>query len=66
MAGMGPCKRPGSTGEGTETPAYRRAGPAIRDQASARATDTGVCRLPGIGCLFDRRPCEARVDHGQT
>ena len=45
MADMGPCKRPGSTGEGTETLAYRKAVPAIRDQASARATETGACRL---------------------
>ena len=45
MAGMGLCKRPGFTGEGTETLAYGKAAPAIRDQASARATDTGVCRL---------------------
>ncbi len=34
VAGMGPCKRPGSTGEGTETLAYGKAAPAIRDQAA--------------------------------
>jgi hypothetical protein len=47
---MGPCKRPGFTGEGTEPLAYRGAVPAIRAQAIARPTDTGVCRLRGIGC----------------
>jgi uncharacterized protein (DUF736 family) len=30
MADIGPCKRPGSTGEGTETLAYGKAVPAIR------------------------------------
>jgi hypothetical protein len=40
-------------GEGTETLAYRKAVPAIRDQASARIADTGVCR-PRISVPFDR------------
>jgi hypothetical protein len=42
MADMGPCKRPGFTGEGAETLAYGKGVPAIRDQASARLQDTGV------------------------
>src|SRR6266478_1627692 len=32
VADIGPCKRPGFTGEGTETLANRKAVPAIRDQ----------------------------------
>src|SRR5258707_3030416 len=44
VADMGPGKRPGSTGEGTETLAYRRAGPAIRGQASAPPPNPGGCR----------------------
>jgi hypothetical protein len=52
VAGMGPCERPDSTGEGTETLAYEKAVPAIRDQASALQTPD----LLGadIGCPFDR------------
>jgi hypothetical protein len=50
---MGPCKRPGFTGEGAETLAHGKAVQAIRDQTSARATDTGVCWLR-IAVPFDR------------
>src|SRR5258707_13168879 len=45
VAGMGPCKRRGFAGEGTETLAYGKAVPAIRDHGQ-RIADTGsaVCR----------------------
>ncbi len=53
MADMGPCKRPGSAGEGTETLAYRRAVPASRDQGQR-----SHCRHRGLstadGVPFDR------------
>jgi DNA-binding transcriptional LysR family regulator len=60
VADMGPCKRPGFTGEGTETLAYRKAVLAIRDQASARISDTGVCRLR-IAVPFDRSAAGAAL-----
>ena len=53
MADMGRCKRPGFTGEGTETLAYGKAVPAIRDQASARPPETRVYR-PRIAVPCDR------------
>jgi hypothetical protein len=52
VVGMGPCKRPGSTGEGTETLAYRKAVPAIGTRP-ALVSDTGVCRLR-VSVPFDR------------
>ena len=53
VADMGPCKRPGSAGEGTETLAYRRAVPASRDQGQR-----SHCRHRGLSTAdsvpFDR------------
>src|SRR5260370_1606148 len=40
VAGIGPCKRSSSTGEGIETLAYRRAVPTIRAQTIARLPET--------------------------
>jgi hypothetical protein len=64
VADMGPCKRPGFTGEGTETLANRKAAPAIRDPGSARL------QIPGsVGCGFRcgcSKRCGDRVAHGQA
>jgi len=54
VAGMGPCKRPGLTGEGTETLAYRRAVPVIRDPGSARMQTP-----ESISCGYRSRSIEA-------
>src|SRR5262252_10446207 len=45
VAGMGPCKRPGFTGEGTETLAYGQAARAIRDRAQRSPPRHRVCWL---------------------
>jgi hypothetical protein len=45
VADMGPCKRPGLTGEGTETLASRKAVPAIRDQGQRSSPRHRGCRL---------------------
>src|SRR5215831_3586607 len=60
VADIGPCKRPGFTGEGTETLAYRRAVAAIRDQAQRSHADTGVCSAGDSGAV-GLKPREDRV-----
>src|SRR5260370_28268725 len=57
---MGPRKRPGLTGEGTEPPACRKAALAIPDQAQRSLCNTVVCR-PRISLPFSRSVCEDRV-----
>jgi hypothetical protein len=53
VADMGPCQRPGSTGEGTETLAYGKGPQPSGTSPSIRLPDTGVCRLR-IAVPFDR------------
>jgi len=60
VADMGPCKRPGFTGEGTETLAYRKA--AIRDFGQRSLPDTEVYQLR-IPLPVRSKRCDGRVAH---
>ncbi len=65
VAGMGPCKRPGSKGEGTETLANRKAVPSIRDQ-DQHTPPRHQRPPPADSVQFDRRAAGGRVVDGQT
>ncbi len=63
MAEIGPCKRPGSTGEATETLAYKKA---------AQPSETRpvlAFQAPGLSAAdivpFDRSACEDRAVRGR-
>jgi hypothetical protein len=54
MADIGPCKRPGFKGEGTETLAHGKAAQPSGTRPSARLPDTG-----SVGCGQRCRSIEA-------
>ncbi len=59
MADMGPCKRPGFAGEGTETLAYRKGPQPSRTEPNGRI-QYRVCRLR-IAVPFDRTAAGAAL-----
>jgi len=64
VADIGPCKRPGSRGEGTETLAYRKAAPTTRDQPRrSRYRHRGLSAADS-GAVRSSR-CEAGVARDQ-